>query len=264
MNEGIKRADLFLLKNALLAAAAASLAFASSFSGSYTIESVQKALALGCLTFSAYQLASWHPVITNSWFILSRKPGLFNGVVTLVLGLSGIFLLRERLFLLLIPGALTLLYYLRWSSGWLRGGIRSFFLVKNILVGLIWTFLTYNLAITDQQVNGISWAGRFIFIVILTLALDLRDIESDLQKNVRTIPAILGFRRARTLIFVFTVLSLAVLYFFHFPFRNATLLALTITALVILVLKPQTGYWTYFFLLDGIMPLHALFILLLR
>lgn len=254
------RPDFFLLKNLFLAFAAALLVYATQLLCGVAI-SYRLFVAVGLLTFIAYQFASWSPAVEGYRISFNQSPGTFQQILTILGAIAGVILFPSELLKLLgLPALLTLLYYLHWPSGWLKGGIRSVFLLKNAVVSFVWTYLTYNLTVYPATPDTLAWAGRFVLILILTLGLDLRDREADLQRNVITLPGYAGFQRAKRWIVMLASGVLIVFYFQNFPGKTSLMISLVVAILVILPLKPRTGYWKYFFLLDGILVLYALFL----
>jgi hypothetical protein len=254
------RPDFFLLKNIFLALAASLLVYATQILCGVAI-SYRLFFAVGLLTFIAYQFASWYPAVDGYRISFNQSPGRVQQILTLLGAISGVILFPvETLKLLGLPAILTLLYYLHWPSGWLKGGIRAVFLLKNMVVSFVWTYLTYNLPVYPDTPDTLAWVGRFVLVLILTLGLDLRDREADLQRNVKTLPGYAGFESAKRWIVMLASGVMIVFYFQIFPGKISLMISLLATILVILPLKPRTGYWKYFFLLDGILVLYALFL----
>jgi hypothetical protein len=256
------RPDFFLLKNLFLAVAATFLTYSTLVLFGTEI-SCRVYLPIGMLTFVAYQLASWQPAVTGYLISFKNAPGTLQFVLTLFSAAAGLLLLPAGLLKLLgLPAILTMLYNLQWPSVRLAGGMRAIFLLKNVIVSVVWTYLTFNLPLYPGNPDRVACSGRFILILILTLGLDLRDREADLERNVKTLPGRIGFSRAKQLILILAVCSFVIFMFLSFPGKLSILLSLSIAILVIIYLRPQTGYWTYFFLLDGILLLYALFLLI--
>lgn len=255
----MNRTGHFFLKNVFLSFAAFLLAYSAPLTGRL----FRFSLVTGLFTFCAYQLAAWYPMVRNKRLILNNTPGNVQILITAIALVIAVFMVPSLRFLIILvaPAILTVLYYIRWPEGFLQHGLRSFFLVKNLLVGGIWTWITYNPVAEYGHIDRTYWLARFFLIVIITLGLDLRDIETDKRTGVVSIPVVLGYGKAKKVILLISCLSIIAFLIPEYSGKAAALAGFSLCVLSLLMLNPKSGYWTYFFLLDGIMILHALFLL---
>ena len=256
--------DFFFFRNVFLAAAAFLLA-ASGFVLSTIPVNYAICLSIGLFTFSVYQLASFHPSVQHFRISFQRKPGYLNAVSTAVATFIGFLALPIHLYpTFVLAGMLSILYFLQWQKGKFAGGLRSFFLLKNFLVAFMWTLCTLQLPVLPMQPDVMEILSRFLLILLITFGLDLRDVVADRKLGVMTLASELGFKNAKWIVLLLCIGCIVLCM--SIDFDGAALLGLTFFVLLMAVqyVKEHTSYWTYFLLLDGILILHALFILLLR
>lgn len=104
--------------------------------------------------------------------------------------------------------------------------IKNIFLLKNIWSALfVWTlpFYVLDLDIGQHDVNG--YITLFIFVVVIELLWDLRDIEGDRKQKVRTFPVVFGWNKTKLLMIL---LVLTNFFVFSSSLYITVLLSLTI------------------------------------
>ena len=129
---------------------------------------------------------------------------------------------------------------------------------------LIWAIVALGVIVALPNLYPQSWLNAMPDWMpkrTMTLGLDLRDIEADARRGVTTLPVIFGFRKAKRFILLLIILSATAFLIPEFSGKIPVLLSLALTAIAVLYLEASSSYWAYFFLLDGIMILHALFLL---
>src|SRR4029079_1998100 len=124
----------------------------------------------------------------------------------------------------------------------------------------------------DQSFYGdlsfqLIFVRRFIFIFVLCLMFDIRDVEVDRKENIRTIPVTVGTRRAYQICYIllgiFILISL--LQFMrlqNFIQLNAMILSATATILMIGYSKKNNSDFVYLACIDGMMLLQALLVMI--
>lgn len=125
------------------------------------------------------------------------------GLGTLVCGL----LLPAHIFWALVPlGALSLTYsipFIRWRGRWLR--LKDLPGLKIFLIALVWGVATVTLPAwhrgLEPEQPRVMWLmlERALFIFIITLPFDVRDLARDRGAGLRTLPGLLGVARTRAL-----------------------------------------------------------------
>lgn len=233
-------------------------------------------LMVFCSTFLAY---NFHrivskPVATNSVFPEKERWFLNNYSTMVVLfGLAIVSLLIVFLFYLDLPSILFLLHLSiisifynlpdKFLSPKLR--LRKIPLLKVILVGYSWGALSVVLPALHLQISILSSEVIFLFIshaaliIALTIPFDFRDLEDDLQKNLITLPLLVGILPSKIVAILFAFLSI-VLAQSHT--LNLFYYLTIVLLLVLIVLSNYNRSELYFSLgLDGIIFLYSLSVL---
>ena len=101
----------------------------------------------------------------------------------------------------MIFGVLTLLYALPILSR--KRNLRSFYGAKMYTIAFVWAGVTVILPVLDSMQSlqmdvWISFVQRFLFIIVITLPFDIRDLNYD-REDINTIPKSLGIRYAKFL-----------------------------------------------------------------
>ncbi|PKA83438.1 hypothetical protein ATE92_1592 [Ulvibacter sp. MAR_2010_11] len=97
-------------------------------------------------------------------------------------------------------GLITLLYAIPFRK---QKNLRTFGGLKIFIVAMVWAGVTVLLPIvaSEAQFEGnhlISFLQRFLFIIVLTLPFEIRDLPFDSEK-LHTLPQLFGFRRVKVL-----------------------------------------------------------------
>ena len=107
---------------------------------------------------------------------------------------------------------------------------------------------------------------RFFFIFAITIPFDIRDLESDKQAGLKTIPSVLNENKSLTISYVFLFLFFLI-SFFHYQMQNnwSIILALSLSAITTLIFltvkKIKTMKYYHYGILDGTMFLQGLLVL---
>lgn len=152
----------------------------------------------------AFQNSNSHKREVGRWS-LNRK-GLFYVLFALgVLGTALCFFLLDRsiqVFLLLF-GFLTVFYSvpLFFAKGLRK--FREFPGLKIFLIAFVWAGVTVLLPMVANDISIFNWAGqlflleRALFVFLITLPFDIRDVELDKKEQVATIPNTLGIEKTQ-------------------------------------------------------------------
>jgi 4-hydroxybenzoate polyprenyltransferase len=140
--------------------------------------------------------------------------------------------------------------------------------IKIFLIAIVWAYVTVILPILE--VRAVQWADllilleRMVFIFMITLPFDIRDLKVDDFNNVKTIPAVYGIPKTMQLVlfsFLFSMLLVIInyaiipskpLYFALFGLS----LSLTSTYIFIRISIDKTDDYYFTGLLDGTMWLQ--------
>ncbi|MFT5889934.1 MAG: hypothetical protein ACI9Y7_000022 [Dokdonia sp.] len=130
-----------------------------------------------------------------------RAIQIFSFACFLCMVYYAFFLSREVLFVCAIFGVLTLLYALPVFSR--KRNLRSFYGAKMYTISFVWAGVTVILPVLDsmrelQMDVWVSFVQRFLFIVVITLPFDIRDLNYD-REDINTIPKSLGIKYTKFL-----------------------------------------------------------------
>jgi 4-hydroxybenzoate polyprenyltransferase len=198
-----------------------------------------------------------------------------------ILALLPLFVLisTESRILLIFLGILSFAYSLPlFSLGDKKFGLRNIPGLKQFLITLVWTMSTVLLPLMEAQhmhLGTISMrdttiliAKRFLFIGALTVPFDIRDLFHDKQSGLKTIPVVLGEKKAYIFCQVLLAGYIVLLFLFRNNGFNNDFFALTITAVLAgwLIFKSswKKNEYYYFFFVDGILILQFILLRIFR
>jgi len=194
---------------------------------------------------------------------------------------TGFILLAVSLFFLsykiwawcLVLGCLSLAYSLPLLPFTRRKTIREFGWIKIMVLTSVWTIVTSMLPMIYWNVSMLNYPYeiliRFVFMLTLCIAFDIRDMQTDLDAGIFTLPNIIGFKNSYRLmnftIILFTMLSaIQYLRFQSLPRFAGALITAVVTKWVIDYVKIHSSDKAYLGLVDGVMLFYALSICLLN
>lgn len=126
---------------------------------------------------------------------------IFSFISFLVLIWFSLMLPAKILFWIALFGTLTLLYALPVFSK--RRNLRSISGIKILIISLVWAGVTVLLPVLQTSYNiteavTIEFIQRFLFILVLILPFEIRDLKYDL-KQLGTIPQKIGVTKTKVL-----------------------------------------------------------------
>ncbi len=155
-------------------------------------------------------------------------------------------------------------------------GIRNIFIIKNIWLAFVWACVTVVLPLAYMQVNVFAKANvllffsRFLFIYAITIPFDIRDIKSDAENNVKTLPVKFGINKAKV-VAILSLLMFSFLIYFRIQLQPelktlapAFYISAAATSLLVLISKPGANLFFYDVLVDGMLVLQAGLVFLFR
>jgi len=153
--------------------------------------------------------------------------------------------------------------------------------LKAVYISLLWTFSTVvfpSLLIGFRLEKGYLWllaAERFFFILPLCIVFNIRDIDYDRKRGVRTLPVLIGVGATKiisaSLVFIFSALLIYRCYFYGLvvkfgesmqPFVPALLVSGLITLLALLFADKKRSEYYYILVVDGMILLQAVLVFL--
>ena len=133
--------------------------------------------------------------------------------------------------------------------------LRSVSFLKLFLIVISWTGVTVllpiiNYSILLQNNEVIIIIQRFLFLVVIALPFDIRDLKFD-NKNLKTLPQVLGVQKSKVLGLLFLMLFLG-LEFFKSPvsiiqFRTHLIIAILSLVFLFRSTPNQNKYYSAFF-----------------
>lgn len=190
--------------------------------------------------------------------------------LTLQLSLSTILLL-----------AFTGLLALSYSSPLFKGsfgrfGIRNIPGAKLFIIALVWSLSCVCVPIMEMKSSGniisitdtlILAIKRFLFITAITIPFDIRDLFQDKRFNLKTIPVLLGEKKANLFCQCLLALYILLLLIFVNQITIATIGLILVTIMsgwLIFKSRWEKNEYYYFLFLDGTLILQFLSVFILQ
>ncbi|MEO8765648.1 MAG: UbiA family prenyltransferase [Ginsengibacter sp.] len=198
-----------------------------------------------------------------------HKALLFLGIALIIFSFLSFRL--HHFIILAILGAVAFLYSYPGIPFSGKKRIKDYGFLKIITLALLWTLVTVWFPANGFQFENnifiFVFLKRFVFLFVLCLVFDIRDIDVDRNENIRTLPVLLGkgksYFTAYILLIGFVILSL--LQFFYFDDKGiliAMLLSAAATFFTIELTKKTNSDFIYLAGIDGMMLLQAMLVYL--
>ncbi|GAB2985155.1 hypothetical protein GCM10027049_24520 [Mucilaginibacter puniceus] len=218
------------------------------------------------------------PYLRIRWFFAHYRLMVTFTLIS-VLSLIPLFFLvsmPSRL-LLIFSGIISVCYGLPiFTLGDQKFGLRNIPGLKPFLITLVWVLSTVLLPILEakelhlttvsMQDTTLLIAKRFLFVFALTVPFDIRDLFEDNKLGVKTIPVIIGEKKAYLFCSVLLLGYVVMLFLYRNNGFNTDFFALTLTAgltgWLIFKSKWEKNEYYYFFYMDGVLILQYVFLLL--
>ncbi len=207
-----------------------------------------------------------------SWSHNNKKIHFFLLLIAALLILFSFFHFKLKHFVILaLLGTISFLYSFPFLPLAKKKRIKDYGLLKIVTLSLLWTLVTVWFPVNSMPFDRLLFifvfVKRFIFMFILCLLFDLRDIEIDRKENIDTLPVMLGKKKSYYLSYLLLVLFLAIawvqyLYLPQLPFFIAMLVSTAVTFLIIERTKKTNSDFIYLAGVDGMMLLQAFLVYL--
>lgn len=204
------------------------------------------------------------------WSVQHRKTYLILNIVGAAGVLTGLFHLKSKnLMVLAIVAIITILYSFPLLPFKKKKRLKDFGLLKILTLSYVWALITvWFPAVTLTRVTPdfqVVFIQRFIFMFVLCLAFDIRDVASDSRSGIRTLPVSLGIRRSYLIIYggLVAFVAISVLQFSHthrFMQFNGMVVSALATFFMIEYAKGRNSDMLYLSCIDGMMLLQAILI----
>lgn len=188
-------------------------------------------------------------------------------LVGLVLTISSLFRFHlHHLLFLLIPGIIAAMYSFPILPFKNKRRLKDFGFVKIITLSLLWSFITVWFPVNSEHYGGLTFqlifVRRFLFIFILCLLFDIRDVEIDKKEGINTIPVWAGtynaYRISYLLLIIFVLLSFAQFLYNKDTWQLIAMLASgAATGITIDFSRKNHSDFVYLACVDGMMLLQA-------
>jgi 4-hydroxybenzoate polyprenyltransferase len=171
-----------------------------------------------------------------------------------------------------ILAAIAFLYSFPVIPFWRKKRIKDFGFLKILTLALLWTFVTVwfpvNNLFFEKNIFIFIFLKRFVFLFVLCLLFDIRDIEIDRKENIVTLPVFLGKKKSYYIAYIFLIvfIILSLIQFFYFNDTGvliAMLLSAAATFFVVEHTKKANSDFVYLAGIDGMMLLQAMLVYLL-
>lgn len=148
--------------------------------------------------------------------------------------------------------------------------LRDLGMVKTVFVGIVWSVTTVMVPLAETPVDTSMMIflllRRFLFLLALTLAFEIKDMHGDEQHNLKTLPLAIGVANTKLLaqgiLAVLVAINIVQYFFFNIPLSNmiAVNLSLLLSIICIQPLTEHTGDYWYYLVLDGMMVVQFIFV----
>lgn len=141
-------------------------------------------------------------------------------------------------------------------------GVRSVFIVKNVVLALAWALVTSPFQ-THISYSYLLFTQRFLYILALSISIDMRDMKKDHLTQLITLPLRYGIQMTKTIAVILIVSSFAFTLSFtsHHPESSihiAAAISGLLSILSILLLNEESNKSHYLLYIDGNLLLHGL------
>lgn len=177
----------------------------------------------------------------------------------------------HHFYVLSILGTIAFLYSYPALPFGKRKRIKDYGLLKIITLALLWTLVTVWFPVSNMPVETILYSlvfvKRFLFMFVLCLLFDIRDIEIDRHENINTLPVILGRKKSYTIAYFGLLLFfiLSVIYYFLFSESGvfiAMIISIIATFSTIQLTRRSGSDLIYLGGIDGMMLLQSVLVYL--
>ena len=282
MNDFMLRFKAFIEQSHLFIACCASLLAVQSFLISHSEILWLQVLLVFFSTLAVYNLSA----ISLSVFMPGNNRSIrvsFKGerlnIILLSVSVPAILLLLpscnfKQAFIFLLVTVMALLYMMPVTINRQQlPAVRHHWLVKNILLALIWAVATVIIPLSGDAPAGwddeTGWmlVRNFFFIYALTVIYDLRDLNTDSREGMKTLAMVAGKQGAR-IIALLALIIVVVLAFADESTGSGIRWSLTLSslaaALVVIMSGPPRERSFYTWAVDGMMALQAILVIFLH
>lgn len=178
----------------------------------------------------------------------------------------------KQLLLFGVSGMIAFLYVLPVMHSQKR--LRDIPYIKIMLIAITWSFVAHIPLFSDHFTNhnnlvtGLSIFEKLLYIFLITLPFDIRDLDIDAHQNVRTLAAKMGAFKSYKLIYLLLVICSIIWLVIGFQLQKSVVFylcsqaAIVLSGLCIYASEGKTSDLYYSGVLDGIISIRSVLILL--
>jgi 4-hydroxybenzoate polyprenyltransferase len=194
---------------------------------------------------------------------------LFIGFLLIIFSLFSFHL--RHFYVLICLGAIAFLYSFPALPFGKKKRLKEYGILKIITLSLLWTLVTVWFPVNSMPFDtGLFWlvfAKRFLFMFVLCLLFDMRDMDIDRESGIRTFPVQFGIKNSYYfsyfILIIFLILSFIQFYYWGHPgFLFAMIISVVLTFIVIQLTKKHQSDFIFLAGIDGMMLLQALLVYL--
>jgi 4-hydroxybenzoate polyprenyltransferase len=208
-----------------------------------------------------------------AWSLKNKNLHKILLTIGIILILFSFLSFRLHHFIILgILGVIAFLYSLPVIPIGNKKRIKDYGCIKIFTLTLLWTIVTVWFPVVnfsfDRNIFLFVFLRRFVFMFVLCLLFDIRDIEIDKKENINTIAVILGKRKSYYLSYISLILFIILSVFqFYYIEEKVALIAMLLSAVItfftIELTKKINSDFMYLAGIDGMMLLQALLVYLI-
>jgi len=194
------------------------------------------------------------------------------------IGGSGFFVFqlfsKTQIFFTLIPLAAISIFYelplVKYNKQFER--IRNLWMSKAFIIMAVWSITTALLPAMNIHYRLLNYnvllvlLERLVFIFLLALSFDARDVEFDRRDNLKTIPVVYGEEQTMRLYRIFSILLFVLINVHYVVITQRWMIAIAMTLSCVLTYlavsksRPHKSDYYYMFIVDGMMLAQFLLI----
>lgn len=148
--------------------------------------------------------------------------------------------------------------------------LKDFGWIKILVLTLVWTIVTsvlpilyHNKEIADYPYEILI---RFVFMFTLCVAFDIRDMQTDMEAGIATLPNMIGIKGSYRVMSISMILFIimSIIQYLRYPYMGRLIAELTVAVAVKLAIdyaRKHPSDRAYLGLVDGMMLLYAMLVL---
>ena len=254
------------------------MVFATCLLNNYPVRFTHFTIFITCTTFLLYNFHTYSFKLDYSNFgklyksymalkILPAEQIAFT-FFTIIAAVE-FFSLTKQVLIWLVPlGILSLLFSIPVWGVKRKFRIRESLFVKMPLLAAVWSVATVIIPLIEQNIEtNFSFViqqtiCRFIFVFLLYIPFEIRDMEIDKSENIKNLPSVFGVEKTKILGIVLLLSEIVIHHLM--PLRVTVMFALDLSSLLALSyifvkVQAREGYF-YKLFVDGTMILRFLFL----